>query len=274
MKLEIALIAAASMAVLPLSSAHYTFSQLVVNDEPVGTDWQYIRQHTRGYMPTKGDEILEDDFRCNKDASSGANTEVYTVKPGDKVALKQAFGGTGMKHPGPTQVYMSKAPSGDVKSYTGDSDWIKVFEGLLCKSGDPEALQNDAWCMWGEDRIEFTVPTTLSSGQYLVRAEHIAIHGAHDGQAEFYYACAQVEVESNSFSTTALTPTVKIPGVYQADDPAINFSVWNGKTTYPDIPGPEVVKGGHTRGNTDGTTSAISTVKRRGFQRRGSRSHL
>jgi hypothetical protein len=89
-----------------IASAHYTFSQLIVNDEMVGTDWTYIREHTRGYMPTKGSEILEDDFRCQPGAATGENTDVYTVKPGDRIALKQAFGGTGMEHPGPAQVYM------------------------------------------------------------------------------------------------------------------------------------------------------------------------
>lgn len=118
-----------TVAATPLASAHYTFSQLVVNDELVGTDWQYIREHTRTYMPIMHDEIPENDFRCNKGASSGANTQVYTVRAGDKVALKQAYGGTGMQHPGPTQVYMSLAPSGDVASYNGSGAWFKVFEG-------------------------------------------------------------------------------------------------------------------------------------------------
>jgi hypothetical protein len=247
-------------AVLPLSSAHYTFSGLVVNDQQVGSDWQYIRQHTRGYMPTMHNEILENDFRCNKGASSGANTEVYTVKTGDKVALKQAFGGTGMKHPGPTQVYMSQAPSG-VKNYDGSGDWFKVFEGLLCKQGSASALQNDAWCMYGEDRIEFTIPSNIPNGEYLVRAEHIAVHGAHDGNAEFYYSCAQVKVTGGSGSSIP-QPKVKIPGVYKPTDPAVNFSVWGDKTSYPTIPGPEVVKGGQTRGSTTGSTSSIATVKR------------
>lgn len=248
-----------SLSAASLTDAHYTFSDLVVNDQQVGTAWQYIREHTRGYMPTKGTDILTNDFRCNQGASSGANTDVYAVKPGDKVALKQAFGGTGMKHPGPTQVYVSKAPNGDVKSYDGSGDWVKVFEGLLCKSGDAKALQTDAWCMWGEDRIEFTMPDTLPAGEYLVRAEHIAIHGAHDGQAEFYYACAQVELDGTTAASVP-EPTVQIPGVYQVDDAPINFSVWGTSTTYPEIPGPDVVAGGQVRGSTDGTDTTIKTV--------------
>ncbi|KAF4308394.1 hypothetical protein GTA08_BOTSDO04617 [Botryosphaeria dothidea] len=99
---------ALTVAATPLASAHYTFSQLVVDDKL---------------------EILENDFRYNKGASTGANTQVYAVKAGDKVALKQAYGGTGMQHPGPTQVYTSLAPSEDLASYDGSGSWFKVFEG-------------------------------------------------------------------------------------------------------------------------------------------------
>ncbi|KAK4494447.1 hypothetical protein PRZ48_014745 [Zasmidium cellare] len=237
----------------------------------VGSDWAYIREHTRGYMPTKGSGILENDFRCQPGGATGQNTDVYTVQPGDKIALKQAFGGTGMEHPGPAQVYMSKAPSGSVKSYDGSGDWFKVSEQLLCASPSNGAIQTDAWCVWGEDRISFTMPATVPDGEYLVRAEHIPLHGAHDGQAEFYYACAQVKVEggaSNSSSGSAPSPTVKIPGVYKVDDAAINFSIWDSSLTeYSTIPGPEVVSGGQMRGSEDGSSDAITNVTKRSLAR-------
>ena len=31
-----------------------------------------------------------------------------------------------MYHPGAAQIYLSKAESGDVKSYKGDGDWFKI----------------------------------------------------------------------------------------------------------------------------------------------------
>ncbi|KAG9516229.1 hypothetical protein KCU93_g9183, partial [Aureobasidium melanogenum] len=254
---SIALAALAGFA--PLIEAHYTFTQLMVNGAPVGRDWQYIRQHTRGYMPTKYGEILENDFRCNKGAGSGANTEVYTVKPGDKIGMKQGFGANGIEHPGPAQVYLSKAP-GSVKSYDGSGDWFKVQQDILCKSGNPQALKTDAWCIWKKNNIEFTVPDNIPDGEYLVRSEHIAIHGAHDGQAEFYYSCAQIKVQGGKGNSTP--KGVKIPGVYQVKDKAINFSVWGSATTYPDLPGPAVVPGGHTTGSIDGKTSGTTVAKR------------
>lgn len=256
---------------LSLATAHYTFSQLIINDEMVGTDWTYIREHTRGYMPTKGAQILEDDFRCQPGAATGENTDVYTVKAGDKIALKQAFGGTGMEHPGPAQVYMSKAPGGDVKTYDGSGDWFKVSEQLLCASPSNEGILTTSWCTWGEDRIEFTLPARIPAGEYLVRAEHIPLHGAHVGEAEFYYACAQVKVEASGKKAWKPSRTVKIPGVYKVDDESINFSIWDSTITeYGPTPGPEVIVGGQKRGSTDGLSDKLVKVVKRSVERMGS----
>lgn len=256
---------------LSLATAHYTFSTLWVNDEQVGSDWSYVREHTRGYMPTKFDEILSNDFRCQPGGDSGANTDVYAVKAGDKIALRQAFGADGIEHPGPVQVYMSRAPGDDVKSYDGSGDWFKVSEQLLCADPSNDGILTESWCIWGDDRIEFTLPARIPAGEYLVRVEHIAIHGAHVGEAEFYYACAQVKVEDSGKKTWAPTRTVKIPGVYAVDDEAINFSIWNSAITeYGPTPGPKVIIGGQVRGATNGMTDAIVKVVKRSLSGAGS----
>src|SRR6478735_5438363 len=197
-------------------SAHYTFDKLTLAGVQQGTDNEYIRKHQNGYMPTKFKGIpdgsispTDKDFTCNKGSTPSAN--VFKVKAGDEIGLKQAFGGTGMKHPGPIQVYA--AP---VKDATSDSPydlkWYKIHQALICKSGNAESLRSTAWCSWDEDSVHFKIPSTLPDGQYLIRGEHIALHGAHDGQAEFYYACAQVEVSGNS-ATTIPGTSVSIPGV-------------------------------------------------------------
>lgn len=252
--------ASAALAALPLAAAHYTFSGLTINGEMVGRDWQYIREHTRGYMPTFQEEAAtSNDFRCQP-GSSGANVEVYTVKPGDVVGMKQAFGANAIEHPGPTQVYLSKAP-GSVKEYNGDGDWIKIAQSLVCKPNpQPADFQKDAWCSWGDNIIDFTVPENLPEGEYLFRGEHIALHGAHDGKAEFYYACAQIKVEGTS-GTELQGEKVKIPGVYSVGDAATNFSVWGRSTSYDVIPGPEVAPGGTIRGTADGSSAETVTVE-------------
>ncbi|KAI8162591.1 hypothetical protein K4K49_000578 [Colletotrichum sp. SAR 10_70] len=249
-------------ALLGLSSAHYTFDKLLVNGAQQGGDNTYIRKHQNTYMPTKFKNIpsgsiapTDADFTCNKGSTGAAS--VMKVKAGDKVGLKQAFGGTGMLHPGPTQVYMS--PVTDAKTDKG-SQWYKVSQSLLCKAGDAASLRTTAWCSYGEDNVNFVVPSTIPNGQYLVRGEHIGLHGAHDGQAEFYYACAQLEVTGNS-ATSMPGTGVSIPGVYKQADAAVNFSLWGSSTSYNTIPGPEVIPGGTTRGSANGSSGdKVATV--------------
>ncbi|KAM0237905.1 hypothetical protein ACHAP5_008803 [Fusarium lateritium] len=97
--------------------------------------------------------------------------------------------------------------------------------------------------------------------EYLIRGEHIALHGAHGGEAEFYYACAQMEVTGNSASSIPGT-SVKIPGVYKQDDPAVNFSLWGSSTAYDVTPGPDVIPGGTIRGSADGASGdVVKTVE-------------
>lgn len=260
-----------TLAVLPtilglvsLAACHYTFDQLVVNDELQSSSNTYIRKHQNTYMPTKFKNVpdgsitpLDKDFSANKGAVASA--EVYKVKAGDKIALKQAYGGTGMQHPGPTQVYVSPVDDATVTDAQYDGEWYKVHQSLLCTAGDAASLRTTAWCSYGEDRISFSVPDTLPDGQYLVRAEHMALHGAHNGEAEFYYAALQMEVTGSS--ATAIPGTsVGIPGVYQSTDEAVNFSLWGSSTSYDLIPGPDVIPGGTIRGSANGSGGDVSTT--------------
>ena len=79
---------------------------------------------------------------------------------------------------------MSKAP-GSVVEYEGDGDWFKIWSaGIANPNGD---LTTDAWEAWDMPALDFTVPEDTPAGEYLVRAEHIGLHGAQAGEAEFYY---------------------------------------------------------------------------------------
>ncbi|EGU72891.1 hypothetical protein FOXB_16600 [Fusarium oxysporum f. sp. conglutinans Fo5176] len=230
-------------------SAHYTFDKLTLGGAQQGSDNEYIRKHNNGYMPTK--------FKGIPDGSISPTDKDFTCNKGSVPAAK-AFGGTGMQHPGPVQVYA--APVKDAASDSPyDLEWYKIHQALICKSGNAESLRSTAWCSWDEDSVHFKIPSTLPDGQYLLRGEHIALHGAHDGQAEFYYACAQVEVTGNS-ATSIPGTSVSIPGVYKQDDVAVNFSLWGSSTSYDVIPGPDVIPGGTIRGSADGAGGDVTTT--------------
>ncbi|KAJ5883146.1 glycosyl hydrolase family 61-domain-containing protein [Penicillium subrubescens] len=173
-------------------------------------------------MPWKGN-YNSDDFRCNTGSFQFAGqTDVNKVKAGDQIGFATDFGVL-VGHPGPMQVYMSKAP-GDVRDYDGSSDRFKIWE-LGPTSFGNESIQ---WGVTGKSNFTFTLPKETPAGQYLVQIEHIALHGAGEfGGAEFYFNCAQIEVESDSTETPG--PVVKIPSVYTRYEPGILFympNVW------------------------------------------------
>lgn len=207
--------------------AHYRFSKLLVNGR-LTNDWEYIRENSNGIMPTKQFLRPSDDFRCNSGSFANAGkTKTYKVNPGDTIGFQLWYYAT-MQHPGPLTIHMSKAP-GDVKQYRGDGDWFKVHQMIICKA--PNQYLNDKdWCTWDKSTIEFKLPLDTPPGQYLVRVEHIALHGAQSGDTEFYYECAQIEVGGNGNGRPG--PMVKIPGLYDSNDPALRFFIY-GVRSYP-----------------------------------------
>lgn len=83
-----------------------------------------------------------------------------------------------------------------------------------------------------------TIPQCIAPGQYLLRGELIALHGAQNAKgAQFYMECAQINVVGGSASKTP--STVSLPGAYSANDPGILYNLYNGQKTYT-VPGPKV----------------------------------
>ena len=59
---------------------------------------------------------------------------------------------------------------------------------------------------------DITIPKCIANGQYLLRAEVVALHSAGGlGSAQFYMECAQINV---SGGTGGSPSTVSFPGAY------------------------------------------------------------
>ena len=103
-------------------------------------------------------------------------------QPGDRACDRPAIGGN---HYGPVIIYM--AAVADATTADGSDPFFKVAE----YGYSPEDQ------LWGTDvlneqcgRFEFTVPANLPAGDYLIRAEAIALHTASQpGAAQFYMTC-------------------------------------------------------------------------------------
>jgi hypothetical protein len=226
------------LAVLALlasaTEGHYIFNRLIVNGKSLGGEYAYTRKNSNTYMPSFTNEVVNsNDMRCNKGAKPGS-TKTYTVEAGDKIGFK-LFNNEFIEHPGPGFVYMSKAPESGVATYDGSGDWFKVWESGVCK-GSPGVDGN--WCLWQKDRIEFTIPKNIPPGEYLTRVEHIGLHQAEQGKAQFYMECYELKINGPGGGTPA--PLVKIPGIYSADDPGIKYNKWAAKPAPYVMPGPAV----------------------------------
>jgi len=135
-------------------------------------------------------------------------------------------------HKGPVMAYMKKVTDSTTDVGYG-SGWFKISEAGLNVATQDWAV-TDLIAALGEQTI--TIPACIESGQYLLRAELIALHGASSsGGAQFYMECAQINVTGGSGAKSPTT--VGLPGAYSANDPGILINIYQTLTTYA-IPGP------------------------------------
>ncbi|KAK2055922.1 family 61 glycosyl hydrolase [Colletotrichum caudatum] len=135
-------------------------------------------------------------------------------------------------HKGPTIAYLKKVS--DAKTDTGiGNGWFKVQQ---------DGFSNG---VWGTEKVinnggkhNITIPKCIANGQYLLRAEMIALHSASSYPgAQLYMECAQINVVGG---TAAKTPsTVSLPGAYKGSDPGITLSIYYPPVTNYVIPGPQ-----------------------------------
>lgn len=136
-------------------------------------------------------------LRCGLNSVAGAN--ILPVTAGSTLGFQVE---PTIQHPGPTAVYLAKVPTGfTAKTWDGSgSVWFKIFQigatfpaGKLTWPSDgksstiPKRLKQDLTMTKGLTSIHFKIPAATPSGDYLVRVEHIGLHGAGQiGGAQFY----------------------------------------------------------------------------------------
>ncbi|TFK92483.1 lytic polysaccharide monooxygenase [Polyporus arcularius HHB13444] len=215
-------------------AAHATFQELWVNGVDQGSSC--VRLPASNSPVTS---VTTPDIACNANAASSKGVcqvlpgDEVTVEmhqqPGDRSCANEAIGGA---HYGPINIYMAKVD--DATTAVGSSaKWFKVSEmGLPSSNPDywaTEVLNDNC------GHFTFKVPSDIAPGNYLIRAEVIALHVASQpGGAQFYMSCFQVNVGG---SGSANPPTVSFPGAYSASDPGILINIYEQLNSYQ-IPGP------------------------------------
>lgn len=200
------------LALTGLASAHTIFVSLESGGVDSGLS-AGIRDPSDN-SPIK--DITSNSLTCNGDPNpTTASSKVIKVTAGtDVTAVWRHTLTSGSNdvidpsHKGPVLAYMKKVDNALTDSGVGGG-WFKV---------EQDGFSNG---VWGTERLisnggrqAIHIPACIAPGQYLLRAEMIALHEASSYPgAQFYMECAQIEVVGG---TGAKTPaTVSIPGVYK-----------------------------------------------------------
>ncbi|KAH8199307.1 hypothetical protein TruAng_006543 [Truncatella angustata] len=227
-------------------SAHQNFHQFWVNDVTPGYQ-AGIRMPPSNSPVT---DVTSDDISCNvngNDVPSAVDT--IAANEGDKITVNWDIS----SHPGPITHFLF-GPVDDAAQATGiGAGWFKIDERDYVDGAWANEYLSD-----NGGNYTFSLPTGLQSGEYLLRSEMLALHGAQTvGGAQFYIGCAQLKVTGTG--SGSCTPSISLPGAYNAEDDNIYIpNVYNGfdPTTYT-APGGDVAACG--AGASTPATSAVAS---------------
>ncbi|KAL2131940.1 hypothetical protein VTI74DRAFT_4422 [Chaetomium olivicolor] len=215
-----------------MALAHYKWPALII-DGTITADYQYVRQNTNNINPVM--DISSLDMRCNQGGlDSGSATHTAEVVAGSTVGFTLS---NVISHVGPIMVYMAKSP-GNPSDWDGSGNlWFKISEW-----GPDFSTGTINWPQLGVSQYEFTIPSAVPDGSYLLRIEQLGVYNAAMlGGAQFFFACAQVNVTGGESGTPG--PLVAFPGAYSATDPGILFNTYYPQPKSYTIPGPPVWHG-------------------------------
>ncbi|OTB09081.1 glycoside hydrolase family 61 protein [Hypoxylon sp. CI-4A] len=221
MKNVVALVATAALAAQG-ASAHYIFQSLA-KGAAKGTPYEYVRRNNNYNSPVT--DLSSNDLRCNVGGATGGNTSTLELSAGDQFTFTLD---TAVYHQGPISLYMSKAP-GEAVDYDGSGDWFKINDWAPVFNGG-----SASWTM--KDTYSFAVPKCVSSGEYLLRIQSLAIHNP-GATPQWYVGCGQIKVSGGGSASPS--PTVKIPGAFKATDPGYTANIYTNFNSYI-VPGPSV----------------------------------
>jgi len=179
---------------------------------------------------------------CNDDGTPGALQLTATVAAGSAIT---AYWNQVWPHAyGPMLTYLGQCPGTCDGVNANTLKWFKIDEsGLISGTigdgywGDGKMIdQNSTWTT--------TIPSTVPSGNYLIRFETIALHSL---PAQFYPECAQIQITGGGSQAPTSDELVSFPGAYSATDPGLTVDIYtNTALTETDyvIPGPPLYGSG------------------------------
>lgn len=134
----------------------------------------YVRQtaNYESHSPVKDVSAVQ--LRCHQLTGPPYSTGTLKVEAGETIGFQVS---PNIQHPGPVAFYMAKVPEGQTaKTFQGEGDvWFKIFHDQ--PSFGASQL---AWPSEGVAELSVQIPRCIVAGDYLLRVEHIGLHGAYD----------------------------------------------------------------------------------------------
>ncbi|KAF8890944.1 cellulose-growth-specific protein [Infundibulicybe gibba] len=254
--LTFAVKASAHGGVLYYSNAGNWYTGWAPYNTPVGQT--SIQRPWSSYNPIT--DATDATLACNDDGTSGALQLTATVAAGSAIT---AYWNQVWPHPyGPMLTYLAQCPGSTCTGVSAKSlKWFKIDQaGLLSGTiasgtwGSGKMIaQNNSWTT--------TIPSTVPSGNYLIRFETIALHSL---PAQMYPECAQIQITGGGSRAPTSAELVSFPGGYSNSDPGLTVNLYDQAatvtTTYI-IPGPPLYgSSGSTGGPVPSTTPPTTTT--------------
>ncbi|OOF98342.1 lytic polysaccharide monooxygenase [Aspergillus carbonarius ITEM 5010] len=187
---------------------------------------------------------------CHRGSSPGALSA--PVAPGGTV--KMTWNTWPDDHHGPVITYLANCngPCSDV-----DKTALQFFKidagGLIDDTDIPGTWASDQLIDDSYSRT-ITIPTDIEAGNYVLRHEIIALHGAEDlDGAQNYPQCINLNVTGSGTATPSGTLGTAL---YKDTDPGIYVDIWQTISSYT-IPGPTLYTAGRTA---TATAAAVTTT--------------
>ncbi|KAH7115868.1 glycoside hydrolase [Dendryphion nanum] len=222
------------LAAVASVSAHSTWQQLWVGSTDKGTTCaRTVKDNSPITSLTSGDMFCgrspaASSGVCDVAAGTALTVEMH-AQPGQRSCSDKAIGGN---HYGPVLVYMAKVA--DAKTAQSGSFFKVAEDGYTGTTASWGTEILNANC----GKRAFTVPKNIASGNYLVRAEAIALH-AGANQPQPYVTCFQINVTGGGSANPA---GVSFPGAYKSSDGLFSKAIYEPSFKYVS-PGPAVYSG-------------------------------
>ncbi|KAG8712474.1 hypothetical protein FRC09_019831 [Ceratobasidium sp. 395] len=164
-------------------------------------------------------DVSSTNFTCNAGGRLAGPTRTATVQAGSTIGFELD---EAIFHHGVANVYMAKAPNTATTFDGSGKVWFKVYQvSPVTDGGQSITFPTD-----NITTMKFKIPSSIPSGEYLVRVEHIALHLAITYQkAEFYISCAQINVIGGGSGVPG--PLVTFPGYYTGKEPGILINIYS-----------------------------------------------